>query len=110
MIEYPSIETCSLLHSHKTKLELGGVNEYFGDLVAQIDAPVISHVRIFFFNQPMFDISLISPVCQLAQCHFGSFKRAKLLLGDHTANITIYEKGYIQLKRSFYSSTYRATC
>jgi hypothetical protein len=91
----------------KTKLEFGGVNEYFGDLVAQIDAPVISHVRIFFFNQPMFDISLISPVCQLA---VGSFKRAKLLLGDHTANITIYEKGYIHLKRTFYCSTYRATC
>ena len=41
-------------------LFFGGVNEYFEDLIARIDTPVIRDLDITFFHQPFYDFSQLS--------------------------------------------------
>ena len=43
-----------------THFEYVGVNEYLEDLVAQINAPLLVHNRVWFFNQLLFDIPELS--------------------------------------------------
>jgi hypothetical protein len=45
-----------VVFSALTQLEFRGVSKYFEDLVVRIDTPALSHVKIFFFNQLVFDI------------------------------------------------------
>jgi len=43
-----------------TELYFHGVSEYIEEFVARINAPLLSHVRIAFFNQLVFDVSQLS--------------------------------------------------
>jgi hypothetical protein len=43
-----------------TELSFGGFSEYFEDLVARIDAPVLGPIKTYFFNQLAFDIPQFS--------------------------------------------------
>jgi len=43
-----------------THFEYVGVNEYIEDLVARINAPLLVHNRVWFFNQLLFDIPELS--------------------------------------------------
>jgi hypothetical protein len=72
-----------------TKLEFRGVSEYFEDLVARIDTPVLSRVRISFFNQLDFDVPQFALFVGRTES-LGSFKRAKLSFKYLTANVTLY--------------------
>jgi hypothetical protein len=72
-----------------TKLEFKGVSEYFEDLVARIDTPVLSRVRVSFFNQLDFDIPQFALFVGRTES-LGSFKRAKLFFNGRTANVTLH--------------------
>ena len=43
-----------------TEFFFHGVSEYIEDFVARINAPLLSHIRIAFFNQLVFDVSQLS--------------------------------------------------
>jgi len=72
-----------------TRLHFQGVSEYLEDLVAQINAPLLDHVIITFFNQLLFDIP------QLPQFIDRTMKlillnRATVTFRPHTVGISLY--------------------
>lgn len=87
-----------------TEFFFRGVSEYIEDLVARINAPLLSHLRIAFFNQLLFDVSQLSrfigrienfKALHHSQIHFGDgFTFVKLSpfeeTVDNTRTLTFY--------------------
>jgi hypothetical protein len=71
-----------------TKLMFKGISEYFEDLVARIDTPVIAIVEIFFYNQLVFDIPRFLQFASRTEL-FASFKRAEVYLGFAAAYLIL---------------------
>jgi hypothetical protein len=60
-----------------TKLSFGGFSEYFEDLVAHVDTPVLCHITTSFFNQLVFDIPQFSQFIGRAGA-ISLFKRVEI--------------------------------
>jgi hypothetical protein len=65
-----------------------GVSEYFEDLMARIDTPVIRTVKTEFFNQLIFDIPQYFQFVGRTEV-LMSFKQAELFFVPHAAIITL---------------------
>jgi hypothetical protein len=61
-----------------------GASEYFEDLVARIDTPVITSLKTWFFNQLEFDIP-----------HFLQFISRTQIPGFEEAKLSFYDKGVV---------------
>jgi hypothetical protein len=71
-----------------TKLEFEGISEYFEDLVARIETPVICSATISFFNQLVFDIPQLVQFVDRTET-LKSFKSAYLFFSDGLARICL---------------------
>jgi hypothetical protein len=71
-----------------TQLVFRGVSEYFEDLVARIDTPVIGVITVFFFNELRFDIPQFALFIGRTGA-LGSSKRAKLSFKDRAASVAL---------------------
>jgi hypothetical protein len=72
-----------------TKMVFRGVSEYFEDLVARIDTPVIRRVMIHFFNQLLFNIPQFPQFVGRPEA-LDSFKRAELYFAHSFARVTLH--------------------
>lgn len=52
-----------------------GVSKYIEDLVTRINAPLLSHVRIAFFSQLLFDVSQLSSLAQVCCSSLSPLQR-----------------------------------
>jgi len=70
-------------------LQFNGVSEYFDDLVAQIDAPLLNDISIIFLHQLVFD----TPQLLRFFSHTNGFKvhaRADVRFGGDSVRISPY--------------------
>lgn len=72
-----------------TWLELGGVSEYFEDVVAQVEAPLLDYFKITFFHQLTFDVPELSQFIDRA-AKLKSLGRAVVVFNHHDVKITLY--------------------
>jgi F-box-like len=72
-----------------TRLYFQGVSEYLEDLVARINAPLVSHVMITFFNQLVFDIPQLPQFIDRTE-KLMPLNRAAVTFRPHTVGITLY--------------------
>lgn len=72
-----------------TRLLFQGVSEYLEDLVARIDAPLLHHAGITFFNQLTFDILQLPQFMHRTEM-LASPTRAVVTFRPHTVKITLY--------------------
>ncbi|KAH9952252.1 hypothetical protein BGW80DRAFT_1470908 [Lactifluus volemus] len=84
---FPSSFTRAVLPA-LTRLSFKGASEYFEDLVARIDTPVITSLETWFFNQLDFDIPHFLQFISRTQIS-GSFKQAKLYFQDRRVYIHV---------------------
>ncbi|KAI9453060.1 hypothetical protein F5148DRAFT_1289336 [Russula earlei] len=91
---YPPPLTCSLLPS-LTNLMFDGVHEYLEDLLAQIEAPLLNHLKITFFM----DVNFVVPQLHQLTSYAESFKKC------HTASVYAYDDAieFGLFREAFYS-------
>jgi F-box-like len=70
------------------QLIFGGVNEYFEDLVAQIDTPVIRELEISFFHRHLYEFSQLSQFIGRMEV-FKPPASAYIELFNHTAEVSV---------------------
>lgn len=71
-----------------TSLKFGGLSEYLDDLVARIDAPILSHIYITLFDQPVFDtLRLIQFIRRTPK--FEAFKEARILFYSDKVEVMV---------------------
>jgi F-box-like len=78
-----------------TRLFFHGTSEYFEDLIAQIDTPVISLIHTEFFNQLVFDFPQFLQFVGRTNLQ-GSFERARLSFKKDFAEITLDPGFYVR--------------
>ena len=72
-----------------TRLHFQGVSEYLEDLVARIDAPLLDHAAITFFNQLIFDIPQLPQFMHLTE-RLTSPTRAVVTFRPHTVQVSLH--------------------
>jgi hypothetical protein len=78
-------------------LRFHGVNEYFEDLVASIDTPIISRLEISFFNQLVFDVSQFIQWVGHSKA-LSPYSQSSLLFSTCYASVTLYKSPVIKSK------------
>ena len=71
-----------------TEFFFHGVSEYIEDLVARINAPLLSHVWIAFFNQLLFDLSHISQFIGRIE-NFKALRQSQVYFNDGLASVKL---------------------
>jgi hypothetical protein len=69
-------------------LQFRGVSEYFEDLVARIDAPVLEDMFITFFNQLIFDIRHLPRLIHHAGI-LGAYSQVEIAFRSHSIEISV---------------------
>jgi len=72
-----------------TRLHFQGVSEYLEDLVARIDAPLLDHAAIIFFNQLIFDTPQLPQFMRRTE-RLTSPTRAVVTFHPHTVQISLF--------------------
>lgn len=72
-----------------TRLHFQGVSEYLEDLVARINAPLLDHVIITFFNQLLFEIPQLPQFVNRTE-KLILLNRATVTFRPHTVGISLY--------------------
>ena len=83
---HPPLARSTLPALHQ--LIFGGVNEYFEDLVARIDAPVIRELEISFFHRHLYEFSQLSQFIGRVEV-FKSPASAYMRLSYNTAEVLV---------------------
>ena len=83
-----------------TSFEFRGASEYLEDLVAQIDAPRLSSIRIAYFNQLVFQVpQLCRFVAQTQVLELARFKHAQVNFRGSHVYISLYSE-QVESRRS----------